>query len=261
MTQVDCIIIGAGAAGMFAAIEAGRRGRRVLVVEHGRAAGEKIRISGGGRCNFTNTGISAERFLSQNPRFALSALKRYSQWDFVTRMDRAGIAWHEKTLGQLFCDGSATQVVAMLLADMAAAGGELWLGCSVTEVRQVATGFEVETPRGRVRAASVVVASGGKSIPKMGATGFGYKIADTFFPSVLEGIVNHQFGAHPKDFFVAARQDDRSFQVRFEHFGVPDFIRFTDMDFGAIVQVFSFLQMAGTRAAGADCQKHRQEGN
>ncbi len=186
MTQVDCIIIGAGAAGMFAAIEAGRRGRRVLVVEHGRAAGEKIRISGGGRCNFTNTGISAERFLSQNPRFALSALKRYSQWDFVTRMDRAGIAWHEKTLGQLFCDGSATQVVAMLLADMAAAGGELWLGCSVTEVRQVATGFEVETPRGRVRAASVVVASGGKSIPKMGATGFGYKIAESFGLPLVE---------------------------------------------------------------------------
>ncbi len=186
MTQVDCIIIGAGAAGMFAAIEAGRRGRRVLVIEHGRAAGEKIRISGGGRCNFTNTGISAERFLSQNPRFALSALKRYSQWDFVTRMDRAGIAWHEKTLGQLFCDGSATQVVAMLLADMAAAGVELWLGCSVTEVRRVATGFEVETPRGRVRAASVVVASGGKSIPKMGATGFGYKIAESFGLPLVE---------------------------------------------------------------------------
>ncbi len=136
---------------MYAAIEAGRRGRRVLVVEHGKAAGEKIRISGGGRCNFTNTGISADRFVSRNPRFALSALKRFSQWDFIARMDRAGIAWHEKTLGQLFCDGPATQVVAMLRDDMAAAGVELWLGCAVQGVRRGADGFEVETARGVVQ--------------------------------------------------------------------------------------------------------------
>ena len=116
MEQFDVVVLGAGAAGMMAAIEAGRRGRRVLVIEHGAAPGEKIRISGGGRCNFTNLGISAERFLSQNPRFALSALKRFTQWDFIARLDRAGIAWHEKTLGQLFCDGSATQVVALLRA-------------------------------------------------------------------------------------------------------------------------------------------------
>jgi predicted Rossmann fold flavoprotein len=186
MDRFDCVILGAGAAGMFAAIEAGRRGRRVLVVEQGRAAGEKIRISGGGRCNFTNTGIAADRFVSRNPRFAMSALKRYTQWDFVARMDAAGIAWHEKTLGQLFCDGSATQVVAMLLADMAAAGVELWLGCSVSSVRQADEGFEVETARGVVRAGSVVVATGGKSIPKMGATGIGYKIAESFGLPLVE---------------------------------------------------------------------------
>ena len=111
----DVIILGAGAAGMMAAIEAGRRGRRVLVIDHAKAAGEKIRISGGGRCNFTNLQIAPERFLSQNPRFALSALGRFTQWDFIKRIDAAGISWHEKTLGQLFCDGPATQVIDMLL--------------------------------------------------------------------------------------------------------------------------------------------------
>lgn len=186
MDRFDCVIIGAGAAGMFAAIEAGRRGRRVLVLEHGRAAGEKIRISGGGRCNFTNLDIRAERFLSQNPRFAVSALKRFTQWDFIARLDGAGIGWHEKTLGQLFCDGSATQVVAMLLADMAAAGVELWLGCAVSEVLRADGGFEVVTGRGGVRASSVVVATGGKSIPKMGATGFGYRVAETFGVPLVE---------------------------------------------------------------------------
>ncbi len=181
--RYDVVVLGAGAAGMFAAIEAGRRGRRVLVIEHGRAAGEKIRISGGGRCNFTNLGIGAERFLSRNPRFALSALKRYTAQDFVARLDRAGIAWHEKTLGQLFCDGSAQQVVALLLADMAAAGVEVWTGCAVTAVR---AGFEVDTARGLVRADRVVVATGGKSIPKMGASGFGYRVAAGFGVPVVE---------------------------------------------------------------------------
>jgi predicted Rossmann fold flavoprotein len=186
MEQVDVIVLGAGAAGMFAAIEAARRGRRVLVIDHAKAAGEKIRISGGGRCNFTNLGIAPDRFLSQNPRFALSALKRFTQWDFIARMDAAGIAWHEKALGQLFCDGSARQVVDMLLRDLERAGAVLWLGCAVDAVRSVAGGFAVETARGVVRAASVVVATGGKSIPKMGATGFGYQLAEQFGLPMVE---------------------------------------------------------------------------
>ena len=180
MASWDVVILGAGAAGMMAAIEAGRRGRRVLLIDHAAAAGEKIRISGGGRCNFTNLEIAADRFMGRNPRFALSALKRFTQWDFIARVDQAGIRWHEKTLGQLFCDGKATQIIAMLLADMAAAGVEMWLGCSVGTVRQGAAGFEVETARGVQRASSVVVATGGKSIPKMGASGFGYKLAENF---------------------------------------------------------------------------------
>jgi predicted Rossmann fold flavoprotein len=186
MEKVDVVILGAGAAGMFCAIEAGRRGRRVLVIDHAKAPGEKIRISGGGRCNFTNLGIAADRFLSGNPRFALSALKRYTQWDFIARLDAAGIAWHEKTLGQLFCDGSATQIVALLRRDMEQAGVSLWLGCAPGEVQQIAGGFEVETARGPVRAASVVVATGGKSIPKMGASAFGYRLAERFGLRVTE---------------------------------------------------------------------------
>jgi predicted Rossmann fold flavoprotein len=178
--QVDVAILGGGAAGLFCAAEAARRGRRVLVIEGAKAAGEKIRISGGGRCNFTNLGIAPDRFLSRNPRFALSALKRFTQWDFIARVDAAGIKWHEKTLGQLFCDGSATQIIAMLLEDMTQTGAQLWLSTAVTGVERGARGFRVATSRGVVEAASVVVATGGKSIPKMGATGIGYRIAEGF---------------------------------------------------------------------------------
>lgn len=187
MEKLDVIVLGAGAAGLFAAIEAARRGRRVLVIDHAKAPGEKIRISGGGRCNFTNLGIAPDRFLSRNPRFALSALKRYTQWDFIARMDGWGISWHEKTLGQLFCDGSATQVVAALTQDLARAGGDLWLGCAVSAVEAAPEGgFMVATARGTLRCDSVVVATGGKSIPKMGATGFGYQLATQFGLPLVE---------------------------------------------------------------------------
>jgi predicted Rossmann fold flavoprotein len=184
---VDVLIVGAGAAGMMCAIEAGRRGRRVLVVDHARAPGEKIRISGGGRCNFTNTGTTVANFLGENPRFAASALKRYSQHDFIKRVDRQGIAWHEKTLGQLFCDDSAKQIIRMLTEDMRAAGVTLRLNTGVDGVERVSEGFEARLSDGAVvRAASMVVASGGKSIPKMGATGWGYDLARQFGLRVTE---------------------------------------------------------------------------
>ena len=177
----DVIILGAGAAGLMCAIEAARRGRRVVVLDHARAAGEKIRISGGGRCNFTNLHISPDRFLSQNPRFARSALSRYTQQDFIDRITRAGIAWHEKTLGQLFCDGSARQIVSLLLRDLHAAGGELRLGVRPGAVTRGADGdFRVEPDAGEITARSVVLATGGKSIPKMGASDFGYRVAEAF---------------------------------------------------------------------------------
>jgi len=179
-TPVDVVVIGAGAAGLMCAIEAGRRGRRVVVIDHARAPGEKIRISGGGRCNFTNRDAGPRNYLSANPGFAISALKRYRAQDFIARMDRRGIAWHEKTLGQLFCDGSARQVVDMLTDDLREAGGELRLATAITGVERAADGFTVATTTGSFICRSLVVASGGKSIPKMGATGFGYEIAERF---------------------------------------------------------------------------------
>ncbi len=178
---VDVLIVGAGAAGMMCAGEAGRRGRSVRILDHARAPGEKIRISGGGRCNFTNTGTGPANFLGENPRFATSALKRFSQHDFVKRVDRAGIAWHEKTLGQLFCDDSAKQIIRMLTDDMRAAGVALSLGVSVERIDRVADGYEAALSDGSVvRSRSLVLATGGKSIPKMGATGWAYDAARQF---------------------------------------------------------------------------------
>lgn len=177
---VDVVVIGAGAAGLMCAIEAGRRGRRVVVLDHARTPGEKIRISGGGRCNFTNRDAAPRHYLSANPGFAISALKRYSAQDFIARIDRRGIAWHEKTLGQLFCDGSARQVVEMLTDDLNEAGGELRLSTAITGIERSSDGFTVATAAGTLACASLVIASGGKSIPKMGATGFGYEVAERF---------------------------------------------------------------------------------
>lgn len=182
----DVVIIGAGAAGMMCAIEAGKRGRRVVVIDHARAPGEKIRISGGGRCNFTNIHASPRNFLSGNPHFCKSALARYRPQDFVALVERHGIDWHEKTLGQLFCDHSAKDIIRMLMAEMRAAGVQLRLETSIGEVERTASGFRVTTSAGTVDAASLVVASGGKSIPKMGATGLAYRIAEQFGLPVVE---------------------------------------------------------------------------
>lgn len=175
--RYDVIILGAGAAGLMAGIEAARRGRSVLLLDHAKAPGEKIRISGGGRCNFTNLHVAPEKFLSRNPRFALSALRRFTQQDFIARVTAAGIAWHEKTLGQLFCDGSARQIVDLLVRDFTDAGGTLRLGVSIGGV---VPGFSVTTDQGVLHADAVIVATGGKSIPRMGATGLAYDIARGF---------------------------------------------------------------------------------
>ncbi|OWY17583.1 hypothetical protein B6V73_05880 [Thioclava sp. JM3] len=190
MEKCDVVILGAGAAGLMAGIEAARRGRSVRVLDHARRPGEKIRISGGGRCNFTNRLLTrqnaTERFLSRNPRFALSALSRYTPADFIARLDAAGIAWHEKHLGQLFCDGKATQIIDLLLRDLRAAGGELSLETSIYRVERESDGFLVTTSQGPIRAASVIVATGGKSIPKMGASSLGYEIAQRFGLEIVE---------------------------------------------------------------------------
>ncbi|HTI02341.1 MAG TPA: NAD(P)/FAD-dependent oxidoreductase [Acidisoma sp.] len=175
----DALVIGAGAAGLMAAMTAARRGRRVLLLEHGEAPGAKILISGGGRCNFTNRETPAARFLSANPHFAKSALSRYRPADFIALVDRHGIAWHEKTLGQLFCDGSARQIVEMLLAECRQAEVTLRLGTAVQEIRHDGR-FHLETAAAVVSAPALVIATGGLSIPKLGATGFAYQIAAQF---------------------------------------------------------------------------------
>ena len=202
MMNFDAIILGAGAAGLFCAAEAVRRGRRVLVLDHAARPGEKVRISGGGRCNFTNRSLTRanapDRFLSENPRFALSALSRYTPADILARIEAAGIAWHEKHLGQLFFDGKASQLVDLLVTDLHAGGGTLRLGCGIETVRPVAGGFEVVTAQGLFAAPRVVVATGGKSIPKMGATGLGYRLAEAFGLRITEtrpGLVPLTFAA------------------------------------------------------------------
>jgi len=185
MANYDVVVLGAGAAGLMCAIRAGQRGRRVLLLDHAEAVGKKILISGGGRCNFTNRDIRPERFLSANPHFARSALARYTAKNFLALIEKHGIAWHEKTLGQLFCDGSARQVVAMLLAEAEAAGVELRLETRVTEITR-GTGFHIATDRGDFTAESLVLATGGLSIPKMGATGFAYDVARKFGLKLVE---------------------------------------------------------------------------
>jgi predicted Rossmann fold flavoprotein len=176
----DVIILGAGAAGLMCAAVAGQRGRSVLLLEQSRHPAEKIRISGGGRCNFTNLHAGAANFLSNNPRFCTSALTGFTQRDFIALVERYGIAWHEKTRGQLFCDGSSQQIVDMLLEECRKAHAVLRLGVRISAVSKGEHGFVVATDQGEFRCGALVVATGGPSIPKMGSSGFGYKIAEQF---------------------------------------------------------------------------------
>lgn len=178
----DAIILGAGAAGLFCAATAGQRGRRVLLLDHAETPGKKILISGGGRCNFTNLGTVPERYLSQNPHFAKSALSRYTPRDFLALIERYGIAWHEKTLGQLFCDGSARQVVDMLLEECAKGGVDLRCDVETGQVEHRDGLFHVAG----ASAPALVIATGGPSIPKMGATGFAYDLARQFGLKVVQ---------------------------------------------------------------------------
>ena len=214
--QYDVVVLGAGAAGMMCAFEAGKRGRRVLLLEHGERVGRKILISGGGRCNFTNVGTKAENFLSENPHFAKSVLARFTPKDFVALVEKHGIGYHEKTLGQLFCDDSARLIVGMLEKECAEAGVETRCGVTVGKVRPhpsamkprmngapgLPARFLVETSAGVIECASVVVATGGLSIPAMGATGFGYELAREFGLAIVEP----RAGLVPLVFSVADRE-------------------------------------------------------
>lgn len=186
MTHFDVAIVGAGAAGLHCAAIAGQLGRKVVLLDHAAKVGEKIRISGGGRCNFTNRDAGPANFLSGNPHFCRSALARYTPADFIALLERHGIAWHEKHRGQLFCDRSAEDVITMLLRECEAGGVERRQPCGVSEVRHGTGGFELATARGTVRADRLVIATGGLSIPQIGATDFGYRIARQFGHRVVE---------------------------------------------------------------------------
>jgi predicted Rossmann fold flavoprotein len=186
MQKFDAVIVGAGAAGLHCAAIAGQRGLSILLIDHAEKVAEKIRISGGGRCNFTNRDTTAANFLSANPAFCCSALARYTPQDFIALVQRHRIAWHEKHKGQLFCDDSSESIIAMLLAECATGRVDRWQPCAVKALRHGDAGFELDTDRGTVRASQLVVASGGLSIPKIGASDFGHRLARQFGHRVVE---------------------------------------------------------------------------
>lgn len=246
--DVNTLILGAGAAGMMCAAHAGPS---VLVIDHARAPGEKIRISGGGRCNFTNLNTDPARFLGANPHFHKSALSRYTQWDFIDLVDRHRIAWHEKTLGQLFCDDKATQIIDMLRAEMAQAGAELWLQTSLTDLGHDGTRFtaqlERDGKRTTVTARNLVLATGGRSIPKMGATGLAYEIAQDFGLRCVEtrpGLVPMTFAE--QDLALCRPLAGVSLEARIRHRGgdFRDALLFTHRGLSGpvILQISSFWQ-------------------
>ena len=199
--SVDCVVIGGGAAGLFCALTAGQRGRTVLVLDSSNKVGKKILMSGGGRCNFTNLHIEPENYISSNPHFMKSALNSYTQWDFISLVEKHGIAYHEKTLGQLFCDESSKQILEMLLAECDAAGVKIQTHCQIQSVDKNSVRFVVETSLGDFTCNSLVVATGGLSIPTMGSSGFGYELAEQFGLDVLErsaALVPFTFSDHLK---------------------------------------------------------------
>jgi hypothetical protein len=220
----DAVVIGAGAAGLFHAARAGERGLRICVIDHAAKPAEKVRISGGGRCNFTNIHTAPENFICENPHFVKSALARFTPWDFIDRLDRRGITWHEKTLGQLFCDGRSAAIIDMLLDDLRAAGGELRLNTTGASVEKTADGFRVGTSGGPLECRRLVVASGGLSIPKMGATGLAYDIARQFGHAVITprpALVPFTFEGRAKEDFasisgVACPVTARNARARFD---------------------------------------------
>ncbi|MEM1086329.1 MAG: NAD(P)/FAD-dependent oxidoreductase [Pseudomonadota bacterium] len=185
MMKVDTLVLGAGAAGLFCGARTAARGRSVLVLDHARKPAGKVRISGGGRCNFTNIHTHPDAFLSENPHFAKSALARYTPWDFCDLMAKHGLTWHEKTLGQLFCDSRSQAVIQLLLDELEQAGGDIRVRTEIGEVRQTADGFETLTSEGPIQSTSLVVATGGLSFPRMGATSVAYDIARQFGHAIV----------------------------------------------------------------------------
>jgi predicted Rossmann fold flavoprotein len=245
--QVDVVVIGAGAAGLFCAAEAAKRGRSVAVLDHAKRIGGKILMSGGGRCNFTNLFASHENFLSNNKHFCKSALSRYTQWDFIGLVAQYGIAYHEKTLGQLFCDDSAKDILNLLLSECSKAGAAVKSGCEILGIEKQTSGFSLDTSFGHYQCESLVIATGGLSMPKLGASPFGYKVAEQFGLNVLPtraGLVPFTLHDHDKEVLAElsgisldarASCNDTSFNenILFTHRGLSG---------PAVLQISSFWQ-------------------
>lgn len=202
MRSTDVVIIGAGAAGLMCALTAAERGRQVLLIDHANKAGKKILMSGGGRCNFTNMYADPANFASKNPHFCKSALARYTPWDFIAMVSKHGVPYHEKKLGQLFCDNKSKDILKMLLDECEQTGVDLRLGTSVQQIEKTQSGYLLSTEMGQIASPSLVVATGGLSIPTLGATGFGYEIARQFGHTVLStraGLVPFTFSGQLRD--------------------------------------------------------------
>ncbi len=248
MTEADVIIIGAGASGLMCAIEAGKRGRKVLVLDHANKAGKKILMSGGGRCNFTNYSIEANNFISHNPHFCKSALSRYSQWDFLALIGRYQIPFHERDHGQLFCNDSAKDILSMLLAECAQAGVVVQLNTAIQTIERLADQFQLKTSQGSVSSQTLVVATGGLSIPKMGATPLGYQIAEQFGINVLPtcaGLVPFTLQPEDKELYSALSGIAVYCQVSSKRQSFSENLLFTHRGLSgpAILQISSYWQV------------------
>ncbi len=252
ITHTDVLIIGASAAGLMCAIEAGKRGRKVTVLDHASKAGKKILMSGGGRCNFTNTGISASNYISHNPHFCKSALSRYTQWDFIALVDAYQIPYHERDLGKLFCDISAKDILNMLLNECEKVDVDIRLDCSIETIERTNDSrFRLITSRGRMQAPSLVVASGGLSIPKMCASPLGYRIAEQFGHHIWPtsaGLV--PFTLQPRDKAILSELSGIAIHstVSNQHIGFSENILFTHRGLSgpAILQISSYWQPGET---------------
>lgn len=252
MKIVDCLILGAGAAGLFCAARTAARGRSTIVLDHARKPAEKIRISGGGRCNFTNLYTDPQNFISNNPHFAKSALARYTPYDFCDLMSTHGLSWTEKVLGQLFCDQKSGAIINMLLQELSDAGGALTLNTDIIDVQSNAGKFIVSTSEGQIETTSLVIATGGLSIPKMGATGLAYEIARQFGHTIIDtrpALVPFTFSGQDKDDFAAI--SGVSLDVRCQAAKGPDFrenLLFTHRGLSgpAMLQISSYWHLSET---------------
>ena len=249
--KTDVIIIGAGAAGLMAAISAGKRGRKVLVLDHANKVGKKILMSGGGRCNFTNLDIQHENYISHNPHFFKSALSRYTQWDFIDLVEKHNIAYHEKKLGQLFCDNKSKDILNMLLEECEQVKAKVRALCTVTKIKQTESGFNLQTNQGNWQCESLVIATGGLSIPKMGASGFGYEIAKQFNLSVLPtkaGLVPYTLIESMKNDFIDLSGTSVDAEVSCNGYSFRENILFTHRGLSgpAILQISSYWNQGDT---------------